>query len=245
MTYRELVYFVKDLLKIQSDDATFENEHVIFSASKFRAVILKKYYESIKKDIPDSAYQTVCINVKDVEDPLVCSGYYYMKSTKTIPYTLSYGSVRIYGSSYFSGNIVLVPKERFEYTGLNKYTKNIIYATIGADRYLYLKSINPLYLDSIKVTGVFEKPDEASALDCSGGNNCSKDILDTDFPLEDALVPELITMVIQELLNGLYRGNDPHNNAKDDLSDIASFVRNAMKDRYAKTYMDNAGTDTE
>lgn len=52
-TYRELVYLVLDELKLTSDDALFNEEHVMFLLGKYRGFLLKQQYKDIKKEIPE------------------------------------------------------------------------------------------------------------------------------------------------------------------------------------------------
>ena len=65
-TYRELVYLVLDELKGTSDDFTYTEEHIMFLLSKYRAFLLKQKYNDIKKQIPESNYQTICIDLTEV-----------------------------------------------------------------------------------------------------------------------------------------------------------------------------------
>jgi len=61
------------------------------------------------------------------------------------------------------------------YTGNNKWTKNSMFATIGPDNYLYLKSANNNFLRIRKVTltGLFEDADKAGELVCDkSGQAC-------------------------------------------------------------------------
>ena len=44
-TYREVVYMCLDLLKVNSDDSYFTEDHVIYLLNKFRSLVLKKKYE--------------------------------------------------------------------------------------------------------------------------------------------------------------------------------------------------------
>ena len=132
------------------------------------------------------------------------------------------GTPRVYPTDYYQGEITYVSRERMRYIGYNKYLKDIIYASIGPDNYLYLKSFNPqyLYLEKIKVVGVFEDSQAASELQCSDDSEC--DILDRVFPIEDALVSPMTELVVKELLGAEYRPDDKTNDAKDELSEVAS-----------------------
>lgn len=232
MTYKELIYMVLDEIKSTSDDSFFTEEHVLFLIGKYRAFLLKQRYADIKKPIPDSNYQTVCLNLSQVstipDEPCLGS---YLKSEEEIPFTIKIGNPTVYPIDYYQGDITFVSRDRMRYVGHNKYMGNIIYASIGPDNHLYLKSANPqyLYLEQVKMTGVFEDPVKASELECTDSKESNCDILDKEFPLEDALVPPLIELSVKELLGASYRPKDTLNNANDDLSDIASFVRRNMK----------------
>lgn len=221
MTYREIIYMCMDELKLSSDDAQFNEEHILFLISKYRAFLLKQKYSDIKKIIPDSNYQTLCLDLIEVpsmdNDP--CSGS-YLRSTCKIPFLIKIGIPKVYPTDYFKGEISYISRDRMKYTGYNKYTKNIIYSTIGPDNYLYLKSENPqfLYLEKVRFTGVFEDTKIASELQCP--DDCNRDlcdIMDKEFPIESSLVPPMIELVVKELTMPIHTIDDEDNNAKDDL----------------------------
>lgn len=235
-TWRQLVYMVLDELKLISKDSVFTEDHTIFLLSKIRGMVLKQQYKDIKKEIPESNYQTICLNL--VEVPAIigeCEGGSYLKSVEKIPFLLNISTPKVYTSNYFKGNISFISRERMEYVGYNKWLPNIIYASIGPDNYLYLKSFNPqyLYLEEVKLTGVFEDPEKVANLECNtNDSNC--DILDKEFPLEEGLVPTVIDMVVKVLSGAIYKPSDNTNNASDDLSDIMAFVRRNMKSNLQK-----------
>ena len=222
-TYKELTYMVLDELKLYSDDASYTEEHVMFLLDKYRAFLLKQKYSDVKKQIPESNYQTICLDL--IEVPAIsgepCEGGSYLRSKEKIPFLMKIGNPKVYPIDYYQGEITYVSRERMRYVGYNKYLKNIIYASIGPDNYLYFKSFNPqyLYLEKARMTGIFEDPQAASELQCpdeSGNTVC--DVLDRKFPIEDSLVPQLVQLVVQELYNHSRSEEDDENNAKDDLS---------------------------
>ena len=221
-TFRDIVYMCLDELQLSSDDATFTEEHIIFLASKYRALLLKKQYFDLKKLVPESNYQDICLNLETVQgiDGDDCSNT-YLRSVEKIPEVLSLSTPRITSQDFMAGEITYVSRERIRYTGHNRYLKNIIYATLGPDDKLYLKSENPqmLYLDMVRFSGVFEDPEEAAKLSCDTGDDAeSCDILDKKFPLEDALIPLMIELIVKEISNAIYRPADEENNANDDLT---------------------------
>lgn len=238
MTYREIVYMVLDQLKVASDDSYMTVEHVLFLVSKIRAMILKQRYSDIKKEIPQSNYQTICLGLKQV--PAIagepCEGGTYLRSKSKVPTTMTIGPNVIYPVDFYQGtHITYVSRERMRYVGDNKWLKNIIYASKGPDDYLYFKSSNPqfLYLENVKMTGIFEDPDKAAELECdSEDKQC--DVLDRNFPLEEGLVPSVIELVVKYLSGAVYRPKDSANNANDELSDLVAFMRRNMKSNFQK-----------
>jgi len=53
--------------------------------------------------------------------------------------------------------------------------------------------------------------------------------LDATFPLDAALIPQMIELLVKELSGMNYRPKDSYNSSSDDLADIANFVRRNMK----------------
>ena len=213
-----------DELKLSSDDAQFTEDHVMFLLNKYRTLLLKQRYSDIKKQIPESNYQTICLDL--IQVPAIsgdaCEGGTYLRSREKIPFLMKIGIPRVYPVDYYQGEITYVSRDRMRYVGYNKFLQNIIYCSIGPDNYLYFKSFNPqyLYLEKVKFTGIFQDSMQASDLQCPDDNGetvCNP--VDRTFPIEDALVPPLIELVVKELLGAEYIKKDEDNNAKDDLPD--------------------------
>lgn len=221
--YSELVYMVLDEIKGMSDDFTYTEDHIVFLLDKYRAFILKQRYSDIKKQIPESNYQTVYLEL--IEVPSIydntCGCGKYLRSKNKVPYIMQIGVPRVYPIDYYQGDIAYVSRDRMRYVGHNRYLKNIIYCSISPDGYLYFKSSNPqhLYLEAVNFTGIFQDAKDASKLGYPRDNSC--DVLDSTFPVEDALIPPIIELVVKELLGATYRPSDDNNNAKDDLEGLA------------------------
>ena len=225
--YSELVYMVLDEVKGMSDDFTYTEDHVIFLLDKYRGFLLKQKYSDIKKQIPESNYQTICLDL--IQVPAIngepCEGGTYLRSNIKVPFLMQIGNPRVYPTDYYQGDITYVSRDRMRYVGYNKYLQNIIYASLGPDNYLYFKSFNPqfLYLEKVRMTGIFEDTLAASELQCpdeSGNTVC--DVLDREFPIENALIPPLIQLVVEELTKAEYKPEDKENNSDDDLSEVVS-----------------------
>ena len=226
-TYKELVYMCLDELKLYSDDALYTEEHIMFLLGKYRTFLIKQRYSDVKKQIPESNYQTICLDL--IEVPAIsgepCEGGSYLRSKEKIPFLMKIGNPRVYPIDYYQGEITYVSRDRMRYVGYNKYLQNIIYASLGPDNYLYFKSFNPqfLYLEKIRMTGIFEDTLAASELQCPDENgNIVCDVLDREFPIENALIPPLIQLVVEELTKAEYKPEDKENNSDDDLSEVVS-----------------------
>lgn len=239
-TYRELVYLVLDELKLVSDDSTFTEDHVVFLLNRYRTFLLKQRYSDIKKQIPDSNYQSICMDL--IQVPAIsgepCEGGTYLRSSVKVPIPMQIGSPKVTPMDYYQGEITYVSRERMRYVGYNRFLPNIIYCSIGPDQYLYFKSFNPqyLYLEKVKFTGVFENAEKASELECGTSDIC--DILDKEFPIEDSLISPLIELVLKELAGPAWKPQDDTNNASDDLANLANFIRRSTKNNIQKQIED-------
>ena len=245
-TYRQLVYMCLDELKLMSDDASFTEDHVAFLLDKYRAMLLKQRYSDIRRQVPESNYQTICLDL--IEVPAIpdgpCDGGRYLRSKHKIPTLMNIGVTNVYPSSYYKGNISFISRDRMRYIGYNKYMKNVIYASLGPDNYLYLTSCNPqyIYLEGVRMTGIFETPLNTSKLLCDDFCSCDEnkenkpcDPLDYNFPLEESIVPQVIQLVVKELAGPSWRPEDSNNNASDDLASLANFIaRNTKSDLQKK-----------
>lgn len=242
MTYREIVYMCLDQLKVASDDAYFTTDHILFLLSKVRAALLNQQYSNIKKEIPQSNYQTICLDL--IQVPAIsgepCEGGTYLRSKVKIPSTMSIGVNTVYPVDFYQGiHISYINRERMRYVGNNSWLKNIIYASKGPDDYLYFKSSNPqfLYLEKVMMTALFEDPHKAEELKCNS-EDIPCDILDRNFPLEESLVSSVIEYVVKLLTGAVYRPNDPINDASDNLSELVGYLRRNMKSQFQKQLED-------
>lgn len=235
-TFGEMVYMVLDLLKEHSDDAYYTEEHVLFLASKMRAYLIEKKYRETRNstftEMSDENKQQICISLEAATMlPEGCGGS-WLKSTEKIPDTLG-DSLPILSapSDMLHSMITYIPAERMPYVGYNKWLKNIIYAAISGDGYLYLHGSNPQFmlLESAKMEAVFSDPEEAAKLSCDADEAGGCDIMSMTFPLEQALIPGCIEMVAQELLGSRYAPEDKQNNASDDLGKIGVTQQRASR----------------
>lgn len=235
MTVRELVYMILDQVKLVSDDSTFNEEHVFFITKKLRAALLIQKYKTGKVEVADANYQVLCVGMEEAPPIMgICNeDIPFIRSTTKVPNLLHIGNDLVTPLEYLKGiNISLIPIERMRYVGHNPYLRNIIYAAVGHDGYLYMKSHNPQfrYLKQVKMTGVFEDIEAAFKLLCDG--DCS--VLDNVFPMEDALVESLVELAVKELVGAAWRPLDDSNNANDDMATMATFLSRNTKSSLQK-----------
>jgi hypothetical protein len=213
---------ILDELKVKSDDSHFTEDHIIFLVNKYRAFILKQKYADIKKQISESDYQTICLDL--IEVPAIsgepCEGDNYLRSKEKIPNILPVGNTMVYPIDYYQGNITFISRERMRYVGHNRFLQNIIYCSISPDNYLYFKSSNPqfLYLEKVRMTAIFEDINTNTNIMCETEDNKICDVLDSPYPLEDAYIPVVIELVVKELTPAVAKQEDEVNNTNDDLS---------------------------
>ena len=222
MTYNELIYMCLDELKLSSDDSFYTPDHLIFLLVKYRSFLLKQRYSDIKKQIPDSNYQSICLDL--IEVPAIsgepCEGSSYLRSKNKVPTTMMIGNPRVYPMDFYQGEITYISRDRMRYIGYNKFMRNIIYCSKAPDGYLYFKSWNPqfLYIENVRFSAIFEDAKEASEMACPEENGAICKLEDKEFPIEDSLVPVLISLVVQELAGPRDANKDENNDANDNLS---------------------------
>lgn len=223
-TFREAIYMVLDLLKLDSDDAFYTEEHVAYLLDKYRAYVLKTKEESNPTgEVSDSNYQTLELELEEYMPVEECGEFgRYLRTKQAIQDTMDIADVKIYAPDYFKGRFTFVTPERFRYVNSNKYTQNFIYATIGDDNRVYLKSHNPqmFYLEKIAVRGIFESAIEMAKIIAENSDKCIT-YLDTEFPLQADLIGLVIDYVCKVLVNSVYKPEDQGNNAHDDLEGLA------------------------
>lgn len=228
MTYRELIYIIRDRLKLSSDDTYFTDEHFLFLISKYRAYMLKQSYKDVKKTIPQSNYQEICIDLQLQKSDNPCGDDYLVSKQEIPDYIEIYPPIINTIDGFSGGNIVFVTSDRFKYVGSNRYMRNIIYACIY-DKHIYLKSNNIqfMYLKKLRLKAIFEDIELASELTCDESKIC--ELYDMKFPMEDAMVPQLVDGIFTMISNSKYSPEDTQNNANDDLSTLANYIRNNTK----------------
>jgi len=254
-TYREVVFIIRDLIKLNTSQSYFEEEHVIYLMHQYRMFLLKQRYSDIRKDIADINFQTIKLPMALY--PTSTNNYIRpdvgqcLKSTFIVPAIINVNSVPSTTTrvrNFLTGKLyTFINFDRLHFIGSNKWLKNIIYCATGtgADNgYLFIKAGNTTYTGTgtediittgVLLTSLFENPLDAYALDSAITQKAKLDFI---FPLEAPLIPNLVDMVLKELLGAAYRPTDDVNNEDDNMSNMANFTRQNTKNPVTKTIDD-------
>ena len=86
--------------------------------------------------------------------------------------------------------------KRLPYVGTRRGMQGLVYGAIGDSQKLYLVSGDDrvLFLEKVRLNGVYEDPEEAWEL--SNDYDVNKDFEDEEYPLE----PSMVDLIIQEVL---------------------------------------------
>lgn len=218
---------VLDELKLSSDDAYFNEEHIAFLLGKYRSFILRQQYKDVKKEIPESNFQTVSLDL--IQVPAIagvpCEGGTFLRTKEKVPTLMTISTPRIYSSGFYNSEISYISRERMKYVGCNRWLQNVIYASIGPDGYMYFTSANPqfLYLERVSLSGIFENPEKALGLD---NEEAECDPMNNNYPIEEGLIPQILELVVKELTTPKYSPEDKQNDANDNLTEVTQPRRN-------------------
>ena len=132
--------------------------------------------------------------------------------------------------------------DRFRHALSGEFASKTIYGTIGGDKHLKLKGLDPRmkYLNEVRITCMPASiPDRRLLCDHSEEvptGDCT-DSYDVTIPLEEGLVMPLIDSVRKDVLSTMYNADDSKNNGMDDLPDVytlASAISRQLRNRKAK-----------
>ena len=226
-TKRELIFTVMEGLKIQSDDTDVSQELISSLIDAARATTLKQMYGNKDWNLPIELRQEVCIGLApaDSVQGANCLGK-ILRSTERLPKGISIKGgdgalLRVKRYDRQSTQINIVPVERLPMVGHNTFTANMVYAAVDVDRYLYLVSANKkhMFMEAVRVDGVYESPELAAKLKCTSvfGNvkTLECEPWDEEYPLELALQDIVLGVVMKGLATRLQLPEDNINDSED------------------------------
>ena len=181
MKVNEIVYYCLDAIKAFSDDSYVNEDHILFLLGKYRGALLQQYH-NIKKAIPESNYQTICLNMKTAKT-IPCIGGPRLVSIETLPSLMPIGKPSILLFNGMESEIIeFVPFQRLKAVGYNRWKKNFIYAALGNDNRLYLVFSNPQaqYIEKLQLKGIFEDYEKALQMACDEPCACNEEECPTE-----------------------------------------------------------------
>ena len=238
-TYRDLIYIVLDKLKLTSDDARYKEEHVAYLLDKYRPLLLKQRFADIRKTISPNNYSVFTIDVEEgsgYDGSLLgntinhtSNGKVYTSTTlmpRLVGFNDDVEEYRIFNvpqiednAPVLIGDFSIVSPDRFKYVGENKWLRKFNYTTIGPDYKLYVKvKDEDIQLPTtLLIQAIVEDPKK----EVNRILPIVDDYLDMIYPLEEAITPLLLELVIKDLTGSIYKPEDKNNNADDDLSNMS------------------------
>lgn len=218
MTFNEIIYDVREKLKLGSDDIDIQDEYIAHLINVKRALLIKQRYTKFSKAIPEESKQIVCIDLELVDsiEGEKCFGD-ILRSIQTLPAFIQVDSkpslTNVMGYDLRAIPMSITAIERFPYLGYNKWTNNQLHVALGADSKLYFYSGNDQYkfLEKVKVVGLFENPESADELSCDTSSDC--DYFDKKYPVEPHMVHDIVNLIARELLPSIKLVDDKLNNA--------------------------------
>lgn len=223
MLYKDVVYMISDELKLSSDDADYNENHILTLMDRYRSFLLKQKYADIKKDIPLQNYQLIRTTFDLNETKKI------NQTLESIPKIMTIGNTRIYNDSYYDENFIFTTKDRMKWVGNQQFIPNFIYCSIDPNHKLsifckdntILKALLPsdTTIKFIYIYAIFEE--SIIANDVIYGLP-DIDILNKEFPLEESLISPLTQLVVKELIQGITIPNDNLNNANSDSEKFSS-----------------------
>lgn len=224
-TVAEIVYDVREMLKLYSDDAEVSNSYIKYLYNIKRAKYLRRELNNFQRTADNSALQTLCINLELV-DANECDVKFdcekILRSTKPIPRPLDLHTapaiVQVKPTTITSEPFNFVTKERIAYASSTPFKG--IYSFLDPDGYIYVYSkSNIKMLECLTITGVFENPSDLQAYPaCCGCNPADNPCFDdkvTDYPLQPHLIDLIKLEIVNELAQRTNIRQDNENDAED------------------------------
>jgi len=219
MTLNEIIYDIREKLKLFTDDIDIVDEYLGHLVNVKRSLLLKQRYGKFSKTVPEETKQLVCINFEEVASisGQECMGT-VVKSVQKIPTVIHLDSkpaimnVRSHDLRNIPFSVVSI--ERFPYLGYNKWTANQIYVALEADSHLYIYSGNSQhkFLEHGVVSAVFENPEDADELSCDTADSTCE-YYDKKYNVEPHMVHDIINLIVKELAPSVQLPDDKLNNA--------------------------------
>lgn len=221
MTKYELIYTVSEKLNILSDDSNISEELISSLLDTKRAMLLKQQYAKNSWHMPIEIKQELCMDLELVDkvDGFSCAGK-ILATSISLPRSIKIkgkeGPLSVRKADGQAISLSIVPIERIPFLFENRLTQHLTYCAVDFSGKLYIisKDNKHRFLKSIKVTDIFESPDNAFELQCNYDG--SSEAWNNDYPIEAAMADVAVDLVVKELTRSLGIPGDMINDATDD-----------------------------
>lgn len=219
MTKLELIYNVREKLKIHSDDSNTTDEFISHLIDVKRVFVLEQRLGGTAWKAPIEVKQELKMDLEVVDsvDGMECFGT-ILRTAQPLP-----NLVRSKGGN--SGITVrradrkfilidLIGLDRLPFAGEGRFVSQLTYAAFDYDNRLYLVSGSPkhLLLKSIFVGGIYE--DTVLAGDLDPSTDLKKDIWDREYPLTMNFAEVAVDLVVKDLIRSMKIPQDIINDAE-------------------------------
>lgn len=216
-----IIYDIKEKLKISSDDSDLTTEYISHLIDVKRATLIKQSYSNMTKTIPSLLYQDVCLTleVAPLIPGMTCYGT-ILRTVEPLPDVLNISGredlylvrpIDIMATAYNQ-----VPIERFAFLGNNRFLGRQIYTALGTDKRIYFYSAQDSYkfIENVSIKGVFESTSAAAQYSC---DTACTDEYNSEYPLEGYMINEIVNLIVKELVTPtLQLPKDELNDADDE-----------------------------
>lgn len=224
MKLDKIIYDVREILNLYSDDSEISDRYIIHLFNIKRAKYLRQTLNNFNRTIDTSIQQSYCASLEEVS--LDKCGLDYtcgtlLRTTKKVPDLIDLHTkpaiVNIKPTNRIGAPFNFITKERMFFIEGTIFP-NAIYAFLDTDNYIYIYSKEEGYklLECIDITGIFSNPldlqEYSSCCNCEESIPCF-DISTTDYPLQTHYIDIIRNEIVQQLIGKLNIPEDKTNNA--------------------------------
>jgi len=224
-TTAEIVYDVKEMLKMYSDDIETSDSYIKYLYNIKRSKYLRRELNNLQRTVDNSVLQTLCVDLELVSAN-ECSVSFdcekILRSTQPIPKPIDLhmapALMQVKPSVRTEVPFNFISKERAAYASASPFDG--VYAFLDPDGHLYVYSKSDIkLLRCLVITGVFEDPFELK----NYTNVCGGDITEdacyddktTEYPLQAHLIDLIKTEIVSELAKRETVKEDKENDAEE------------------------------
>lgn len=224
MTKLEIIYDIREKLRIETDDEKFTNEYFSHLIDIKRMLLIKQTFSNLSKPIPIAYFSQICLDLEVANILDGCNSSKFgceLRTVDKIPRVMNITGredlISVKTIDNLSTGFNNISIERFPYLGNNKHLSNQIYTAIGIDKKIHFFSGRKGFklMTKVVASGVFESPSEASSMSCIDGPTC--DEYGSEYPIEGYMANDIVNLIAKELgITILQIPEDEINDASDD-----------------------------